>query len=146
MFSLEQVKALDYGCHAFFYVSFYGQCIEMEYKLILPIQSKIVLWNIFIYLWCLQAVGEAILLQCLMKMPFFFLFNSLTCNLSELIKCCDCFVLHSVGIYPTHKYKSSSPELYFHSGRVAKVFPEMSEENEEPIWACVWEGPNLAVF
>lgn len=61
---------------AFLYISFYGHCIEMEYELILTIQSKRVLWNIFIYSWCLQAVEEAILLQCLIKVPLFFLFSS----------------------------------------------------------------------
>lgn len=79
--------------------------------------------NIFIYFWYLQAVEKAHLSQCpsLQRCYFFVLFFFFPCDLSGIIKCCDCFGLPSVGIYPTHKCKSSSPELCFHSGRVVKV-------------------------
>lgn len=57
-FSLEQVKALNCGHHAFLYLSFYGQCTEVECELLFP---TILLWNIFGYYWCLQAMEEATL-------------------------------------------------------------------------------------
>lgn len=60
--------------------------------------------NIFIYFWYLQAVEEAHLSQCpsLQRCVYFPLFFS-PCDLSGKIKCCDCFGLPSMGIYPTHK-------------------------------------------
>lgn len=48
----------------------------------------------------------------------FLFFSSLICDLSEIIKCWDCFGLPSMGIYPTRKHQSSSPELCFHSGHL----------------------------
>lgn len=55
-FSLEQVMALNCGHRAFLSLSFYGQCTEVEHEVLSP---TILLWNIFGYYWCLQAVEEA---------------------------------------------------------------------------------------
>lgn len=78
--------------------------------------------NIFIYFWYLQA-GE-VLVPFITKVLFFPLLF-FPCDLSGIIKCCDCFGLLSMGIYPTPKYKSSSPEICFHSGRIVKVCSAM---------------------
>lgn len=100
------------------------------------------IWNIFIYFWYLQAVEEAPLSQCPSLQRFFFSFFLFSfffffCGLSGIIKRCDCFVLPSTGIYPTHKYKTSSPQLCFHPGRVGRFAQWCSEENQEPRRACV---------
>lgn len=65
--------------------------------------------------------------------PLFF-----PCVLSGIIKCCDCFGLPSMGIYPTHKYKSSSPEICFHSGRVVKVCSVRKTRNPDGLEFGSW--------
>lgn len=125
---------LSGGHPAFLHLSFYGQCIEVEHELIFSIQSKILLWNIFTYFWCLQAVEEANLSQChfVWKCHFFFFFfffpfSSLICYLSEIIKCCDCFGLPSraftqlINTRVAPLSSVSTQTVWQRSGRDAKV-------------------------
>lgn len=104
---------------------FYGQSLEVEYELIFPTLSRI-LSGIFIYIFYIFLVSVGCGGSSLVTVPFitkvgFFPLFFFSCDFSRIIKCCDCFGRPSMGIYPTHKYRSSSPELCFHSGRVVKV-------------------------